>query len=73
MKKIPENIQINTCCKSTVVFATKQDVQFLQENTDLTNELHNRKLKYREILIARVDEKPVGLLIFEYLWSHIHL
>ncbi len=55
----------------SVVFAAKQDVQFLSENTDLTGELLNRKLQYKEILIAKVNEESVGLLIFEYIWSCI--
>ena len=54
-----------------IEIATKQDAQFLLDNTDLTSDLLNRKLKYKEILIAMVDEKPVGLLIYEYFWSHI--
>jgi len=58
--------------KNTIInFLTKQDEQFLLENTDLTIELLNRKLKYKEILISKVHDKPVGFLIFEYLRSHI--
>lgn len=52
-------------------FATKRDEQFLLNNSQLTGELFNRKLKYNEILVAKVDEEPVGFLIFEYLWDHI--
>ena len=54
-----------------IEFATKQDLQFLQKNTDITGDLLDRKLKYQEILIAKVEDRQVGFLIFEYLWSHI--
>ena len=55
----------------SVIFVAKQDVQFLLDNTDLSSELLNRKLKYKEILVAKVEDKNVGFLMFEYLWSHI--
>ena len=54
-----------------IEFATKQDLQFLQKNTEITADLLDRKLKYNEILIAKVEDRQVGFLIFEYLWSHI--
>ncbi len=54
-----------------VKFAAKRDEKFLLENTDLTIELLNRKLKYNEILITKKNEESIGLLIYEYLWSHI--
>ena len=54
-----------------VVFATKLDQYFLTENAHISSELFNRKLKYKEILIAKIDEKRAGILISEYLWSHI--
>jgi len=56
---------------STVVFATKQDLPFLSENANLTVDLPDRKLKYNGMLLAKVNEEPIGLLILEYLWSHI--
>ncbi len=54
-----------------IVFATKLDEYFLVENAHISSELFNRKLKYNEILVAKVKGKSVGFLIFEYLWSQI--
>lgn len=58
-----QNISVN--------FTTKQDEQFLLNNSQLTSEVFNRKYKYEEILVAKVDNQSVGFLIFEYLWSQI--
>lgn len=55
----------------SINLATKQDESFLRENAQLSGELFNRKLKYNEILVAKVDTKPVGFLIFDYLWSKV--
>ena len=55
----------------SINLATKQDESFLRENAQLSGELFNRKLKYNEILVAKVDIQPVGFLIFDYLWYHI--
>ena len=38
---------------------------FCRKNKDLTDELRNRKLKYNEILIAKVNEEPIRFLILE--------
>lgn len=54
-----------------VVFATKKDEQFLLENAQLNGGFYNRKLKYNEILVAKVEDINIGFLIFDYLWSHI--
>jgi len=56
---------------NSIGFANKRDSQFLRDNAQLNKELFIRKLKYKEILIAKVEDRQVGFLIFEYLWSHI--
>jgi len=58
-----QNISVN--------FTTKRDEQFLLNNSQLTSEVFNRKYKYDEILVAKVDNQTVGLLVFDYLWYHI--
>lgn len=55
----------------SINLATKQNESFLRENAQLSGELFNRKLKYNEILVAKVDNQTVGLLVFDYLWYHI--
>ncbi len=52
-------------------FATKQDELFIRKNVELTSEFFNRKVKYNEIFVAKVENKQVGFLIFDYLWSEV--
>ncbi len=52
-------------------FATKQDELFIRKNVELTSEFFNKKLKYNEIFVAKVEDKQVGFLIFDYLWSEV--
>ena len=58
-----KNINVN--------FVVQQDEPFLRKNAQSTDELFDRKLKYSEILIAKIDNKPVGFLIFDYLWTDV--
>ena len=58
-----KNVSIN--------LVTKRDENFLRKNAQLTKELFNRKSKYNEILVAKVDNKSVGFLIFDYLWTDV--
>lgn len=50
-------------------FATLADLTFVQ--TDLPLAVVERKLAAQEILLAEVENAPVGFLRLEFLWSHI--
>ena len=52
-------------------FATKHNELFIRKNVELTSEFFNRKIKYNEIFVAKIDNKQVGFLIFDYLWSEV--
>ena len=58
-----KNINVN--------FVVQKDEPFLRKNAQSTDELFDRKLKYSEILIAKIENKPVGFLIFDYLWTDV--
>ena len=55
----------------SIDFATKRDEQFLLNNSQLTSEVFNKKYKYNEILVEKVDNTLAGFLILDYLWYHI--
>ncbi len=55
----------------SVKFAEQQDELFLLKNSQLTSKVFNRKYPHNEILIAKVDGKAIGFLVFDYLWYHI--
>jgi len=55
----------------TTDFATKQDKPFLISNSKLSGEIFDRKYKYNEILVAKIDNQSVGYLVYDYLWHHI--
>lgn len=50
-------------------FARLTDLTFVQ--TDLPLAVVERKLAAQEILLAEIENVPVGFLRLEFLWSHI--
>lgn len=52
-------------------FAKISDNLFLIDNTQLSHKTLNQKLLNNEVLVAKSDERFIGLLILDFLWNHI--
>lgn len=55
----------------TVRFAAAADLDFLRQRSRLPAEIIERKVEWREIVVAERGGRPVGSLHLEYLWSSV--
>lgn len=52
-------------------FALPSDLDLLSQDKYLPPEIVRRKIDWREVIVAELDEGMVGYLYLEYLWSKI--
>ena len=54
-----------------VRFATLADLDFVQQDGYVPAEAVKRKIEWREVMVAELDNTLVGYLRIEYLWSRV--
>ncbi len=57
--------------ETKVRFALPSDLEFLRQDGDLSSEIIQRKIDWREILIAERGGDLVGYVRVEYLWAKV--
>jgi GNAT superfamily N-acetyltransferase len=55
----------------TVRFAEAADLAFVSQDGYLSAEIVQRKLTWREVVVAELASQPVGYARLEYLWSQV--
>lgn len=56
---------------TTTRFAVPADLDFVRQDQYLPPAIAQRKIEWREIIVAELDGNPVGYLRLEYLWSRL--
>jgi ribosomal protein S18 acetylase RimI-like enzyme len=52
-----------------VRFATLDDTEFVSQDHYVSAEIVRRKIEWQEVIVARQNDRLVGYLRLEYLWS----
>jgi GNAT superfamily N-acetyltransferase len=55
----------------SIRFANPADLDFVQQDQYLLPEIVQRKIEWREVIVAESNGSPAGYLRLEYLWSKI--
>ena len=52
-------------------FAEEDDLKFVQQDRYISEDIILRKIRNKEVIVVEKEEKPVGYLRIEYLWSKL--